>query len=415
MKQLLTVFEFELQSYIKNKVFVVTTLLIAIAVGVFTFAPRFIDVSSITEKNTDEDVMDEDMTLGLLDEGEVFKDMETLKAFFPSTEFKTFTNKDELKKSVENQDIEGAFVVKDDVTYDYYVLNKRMYDQSQYVFETALSTVHKMNYCAANGLDYTQFSQDYETPINSEQVIIGKAAEDNYWYCYALVMVVFFIIILYGTMIATSVTNEKSNRAIEVLVTSVDVNSLMFGKIFAGVVSAIVQVGLVLGVALGGYSINSKYWDGALDMLFDIPSSVLIVFAIFGIGGFTLYCSLYAAVGALVSKTEDINKSTGSLQMILMLVYFACMYLMMHPDSIATKVLSYVPFTSYSAMFLRMGLGKVSKLEVAASAVLLYASIIITGWIAAKIYRMGTLRYGNPIKITTALKEIKLSDKNERQ
>ena len=61
-----------------------------------------------------------------------------------------------------------------------------------------------------------------------------------------------------------------------------------------------------------------------------------------------------------------------------------------------------------------MGLGKVSKLEVAVSAVLLYASIIITGLIAAKIYRMGTLRYGNPIKITTALKEIKLSDREKK-
>lgn len=407
MKQLFTVYEFELQSYIKNKAFVITTLIIALAVTALTFAPRFVDVSSITDSVTEEEeIVEDELTLGIIDDNGVIQDMSILEAYFPSTEFISYDNVDDMKKSVEEEKIDGAFLVKDDVTYEYYVLNMNMYDMNQYTFETVLTTIHKINYCEQNGIDYAKLTEEYDTPINSEQIIIGKAAEDNFWYCYALVMVIFFIIILYGTMIATSVTNEKSNRSIEVLVTTVDVKSLMFGKVLAGVTSAIVQVGLVLGLAVGGYAYNSQYWDGALDMIFDIPVSVLVVFAIFGIGGFTFFACLYAAMGALVSKTEDVNKSSSSLQMIIMIVYFASMYLMQFPDSIGMKVLSYLPFTSYSAMFVRMGLGKVETWEVVVSAVILYASIVGAGWIAAKIYRMGTLRYGNQIKITTALKEI---------
>ena len=70
--------------------------------------------------------------------------------------------------------------------------------------------------------------------INSETTVLGKDMMSNYWYCYALIIIVFMVIILYGVMVATSVTQEKSNRTIELLVTSADTNSLFFGKVLAG-------------------------------------------------------------------------------------------------------------------------------------------------------------------------------------
>ena len=80
----------------------------------------------------------------------------------------------------------------------------------------------------------------------------------NYWYCYALIIIVFMVIILYGVMVATSVTQEKSNRTIELLVTSADTNSLFFGKVLAGTSAALLQVGIILAVILGSYKINSS-------------------------------------------------------------------------------------------------------------------------------------------------------------
>ena len=139
----------------------------------------------------------------------------------------------------------------------------------------------------------------------------------------------------------------------------------------------------------------------------DIPANVLVTFAVIGIGGFLIYAFLYGAMGALVSKTEDIQKSAGSLQMIIMVVYFAVLFQLQNVDGMIMKVCSFLPISSYSAMFVRIGMGKVETYEVIISAVILYASIIFTGWIGAKIYRMGTLRYGNPIKLRNALKGLK--------
>ena len=74
------------------------------------------------------------------------------------------------------------------------------------------------------------------------------------------------------------------------------------------------------------------------------------------------------------------------------------------------KVLSFLPVSSYSTMFARMAMGSVALWEVALSFLILVASIIGTGMLGAKLYRMGTLRYGNPIKIGTALKDLRKSE-----
>lgn len=412
MKRFSTVFEFELMSYIKNKSFVITTILVAVLLGAATFLPRFIDMSDMLGISSEEEISsdegnEEPGVIGLVDEKGYFSDTSILEQAFPNTEFTVMNSVKDLKKSVEQEETEAGFYVVDDMNYHYYVLNRDMSDERRFIFDELLEMVHKQNYCQENNLDYETFAANYEAPVNCNEEVLGKDAADNFWYCYALVIIIFMMIIMYGVMIATSVTSEKSNRSIEVLVTSIDSKYLLFGKVFAGAFAVVVQLTLILGTALVGYGINHEVWGDKLDMLLDIPANVLITFGIFGIGGFLFYAFLYGALGALVSKTEDINKSVGPLQMIIMIVYFAVLLQLENVDGTIMKVCSYLPFSSYSAMFVRVGMGKVAAWEIVISAIVLYVSIFLAGWIGAKIYRMGTLRYGNPIKFSNALKDIK--------
>ena len=418
MRRFLTVYEFELKSYMKNKSFVITTIVLAVLLFGAMFLPRVFDMSDMlgiestkTEdgKKDTEDKNKEDATkLGLVDEEGLFADLSMLEqAFGDDVNIVKLNNVKELEKAVKKEEIAAGFDVKDDLHYEYYVLNREMFDENQAVFEEVLSMVHQQRFCEEQGIDYASFMAEYNAPVDCTEQILGKDAEDNYWYCYALVIVIFMMIILYGVMVATSVTVEKSNRSIEVLVTSIDAKYLLFGKVFAGATAAILQLGLILAAVLGGYAINHTFWGDALDMVLDIPGEVLAAFAVFGIGGFLFYAFLYGAMGALVSKTEDINKTAGTLQMVIMIVYFAVLFQLQNPDGIVMKVCSFLPFSSYSAMFVRIGMGTVAMWEIVLSAVILFASIFGVGWLAAKIYRMGTLRYGNPIKLSTALKNIK--------
>lgn len=401
------------------------TLLLAIAGAAVLFLPRFIDMSDITgtggqiqnetgtndndaaseesESSESEDASDK---LCLYDEAGV-TDMELLKQFFPDTEWISAKNSQEVKDAVKKENADAGFVVTSSDSYDYYVYNKEMYDSNSQIFEEAMHTFYRIRYCAEHNLDYAQITQMYDAPITVHETILNKNTESNYWYCYTLVILVFMLIVLYGQMIAVSVTSEKSNRAIEVLVTSTTPNSLLFGKVIAGAIGGLVQIGIILAAILISYQINREQWGGILDMLLQIPASVLVTFAFFGIGGYLFYAFLYGAMGALVSKTEDISKSSSGLLVIIMAVYIFSLMQLMNPDGMMMKVLSFLPISSYSTMFARIAMGTVETWEIIVSFLILVISIIGAGFLGAKLYRMGTLRYGNPIKLRTALKSIR--------
>ena len=114
---------------------------------------------------------------------------------------------------------------------------------------------------------------------------------------------------------------------------------LFFGKVLAGTIASLCQAGILMLAIVGAYKFNQSAWGGMLDMLLDIPANVLVTYALFGLGGVLFYTFIYGAFGALVSKTEDINKSAGSIQMVIMIVYFITLFQLMNIDGIAMKVL----------------------------------------------------------------------------
>ncbi len=418
MKKFLIVLEYELKEYLKSKGFVALTLIIAICGAIALCLPRFIDMSDFTgvqvvaekaDKEEEPAEEDEKETMYILDQAGV-TDMSVLQAAFGDVEWVVAENEEQIKTAVEEQEAEAGFVVKSVSEYDYYVFNLGMTDVNSQIFDEAMQVFYRMNYCAENNLDYIEITEMYEAPITVNAQILNKDSGSNYWYCYFLVIIVFMLITLYGQMIAVSVTTEKSNRAIEVLVTSTSPNSLLFGKVIAGAIAGLCQTGVLFGSILISYELNREVWGGALDMFLHIPAEVLIVFALFGIGGYLFYAFLYGAMGALVSKTEDVSKSSSGLMMAIMVVYFFSLVQLMNVDGPVIKILSFLPISSYSTMFARIAMGTVQTWEIVVSFLILVVSIFGAGFIGAKLYRMGTLRYGNPIKLSTALKAIKKAE-----
>ena len=412
MKKFGVIFQYELMNYIKNKSYVITTVIIALVAGIIMFVPNFIDIGSVTGENKN-DVSDEnsgadsDSTILVYDKSGMVTDISFIQNFYPDDAIKKASGENELVDKVKADEVSAGFVVNSLTDYDYYVYNQSMTDDNQVVFTQVMTVLNQMVYCQKNGIDYASLPQAFNPQIDCHENILGKDMGSNYWYCYGLVMIIFMIIIMYGSMVATSVTQEKSNRTMEVLVTSVDTNLLFFAKVLAGAVAALIQSAVMLGTVLISYKINQDKWGGMLNMILDIPANVLVVFALFGIGGFLFYPFIYGAMGALVSKTEDINKSAGGVQMVIMIVYFITLASLTDVDGIMIKVTSFLPVSSYSAMFARVAMGSVNTWEIVVSFIILVASIVVVGIIGAKIYRMGTLRYGNPIKLSNAFKSIK--------
>lgn len=416
MKQFLTVLKFELNNYFKNKSFLVTTVLIALVIAgiiiIPTLIPGLLDdlnggknaaQGDGTEAVTAGETEEEGDKYGLL-APQKMKDNLTL---FPA-EWVEFEDENAMKKAVEKEEIEAGFILTDTGEATYIVNNLGMGDNHiMEQFRQSIIAYEKEEYLKEKGLTQEEIVQSENIFVDVTPEILGKNSVKNYWYTYVLVFVVYFLILFYGQMIAVSVTTEKSNRAIEILVTSVNSNSLIFGKVLAGALAGIIRAVLILGSGFVSYMAVGDAWGGILDMLFDIPSKVLISFAVFGILSYLLYAFIFGMLGALVSKTEDISKSSTPVTLIYVASFLVAMVGLNVSDSMLIKVASFIPFTSGNAMFIRISMGSVTVWEVVLSLILLAGACVLTGILSAKIFRFGTLNYGNPIKITRALRSIR--------
>lgn len=418
MKQFFNVLSFELSNYFKNKGYLITTILISILLILGLSLPSLFDMSKlipqlssnnseITENIEEKNESKDKTNYVIMDTNNIISDKSVLETAFPNSNWTIVNSKDEAENLIKSGDAKAGFIVESLNKYSYLVDNSGFTDTNQIIFENILSTLNQIEYAENNNLNIDELQSVINIPFESEISILGKDSASNFFYVYIFIFAMYMMILLYGQLIAVSVTSEKSNRAIEVLVTSASSNSLIFGKVIGAALASFLQVAIILGSGMISYTLNSKAWNGLLDGVFKIPSNILLTFIIFGSIGYLFYSFIFGALGALVSKTEDISSSIGPITMIFVIVFLISMFGLTNSDSLLIKIASFIPFSSSMTMLIRVALGTVSNIEIIISFIILLLSTILIAIGAAKIYRLGTLMYGNPIKLKNALKWFK--------
>ncbi|MGV2644575.1 ABC transporter permease, partial [Clostridium perfringens] len=110
--------------------------------------------------------------------------------------------------------------------------------------------------------------------------------------------------------------------------------------------------------------------------------------------GYFLYAMLYAAIGSIVSRTEDLGHAVMPITMLSLVAFYIAIFSLSAPNSMLMKVSTYIPFISPTTILVRIGLGSIPFWEILLSLAILIVSILVFGWLAAKIYRTGVLMYG---------------------
>lgn len=251
----------------------------------------------------------------------------------------------------------------------------------------------------------------------------------------ALAFISFYFISAFGGSVMNGVLEEKKNRIMEVMVSSVKPFDLMAGKIIGIGLVGLVQ--MLLWIAFGALLIfilmmvmigsavdlsslaNMTQADvtgmaanmGA-DSFRDMQDSIrvlssvnfpqmILMFVLYFVGGYLLYASLYAAVGASVSSDEDSAQFMMPVMLLLMFSFYAGFGSINNPEGPLALWCSYIPFTSPIVMLVRIPFG-VPIWQQALSVFILYASAWLIVWLSARIYRVGILMYGKK----PSLKEI---------
>ncbi|MDD2380309.1 MAG: ABC transporter permease [Mariniphaga sp.] len=278
-------------------------------------------------------------------------------------------------------------------------------------------------------LNTLKLSETGETQKSSSEVAFIAS--------YAMGFIIYFFVFMYGSMVMRSVMEEKKNRIVEVIISSVKPIQLMAGKIIGTALVGLTQVAIwivvgivVLSVAQGffspettmqmGQSImeNSQQVNPALTQApannqqiseiievvgnLNIPL-ILFTFVFYFLAGYLMYSSLLGAVGAAVDNDED------SQQMILPITFPLIVSIMLlfpiarNPEGPIAFWGSVIPFTSPVAMLARIPYG-VPAWELILSMVLLVLSTLGAIWVAARIYKIGLLMYGKKVNLKELIK-----------
>tara|TARA_Y100000739_G_scaffold229903_1_gene247189 strand:- start:1682 stop:2986 length:1305 start_codon:yes stop_codon:yes gene_type:complete len=246
-------------------------------------------------------------------------------------------------------------------------------------------------------------------------------------------LLLYIFIFAYGSMIMMSVIEEKTSRIIEVMISSVKPFQLMMGKILGTSLAGLTQF-LVWGLLIMMFSYlmtsifgiesttqnnelllnssgNMTMNQEALDMISAFISlpllNILIAFLLYFLGGYLLYASLFAAIGAAVDNQTDAQQFVMPLTIILILALYAGLLTVPEdPNGTISILLSHIPFTSPVVMLMRIPYG-VPVYEQIISIIILYLTFVLCIWLAAKIYRVGILMYGKKPSVKELIKWLK--------
>ena len=240
-------------------------------------------------------------------------------------------------------------------------------------------------------------------------------------------LMIYMFVIIYGAMVMQGVMEEKTNRIVEVIVGSVRPFDLMMGKIIGimlvGFTQMLVWGAMILSISMiAGISLMpdpaamASQQAAAMEMaqqqplnelsaaLASLPlTQIVILFVLYFLGGYILYSSFYAAIGAAVNSQEDSSQFMMPMMIMMIFAMYAAMGSMENTDGPLAFWTSLFPLTSPVVMMVRLPFG-VPAWQIILSVALLFATALLFVWVSARIYRVGILMYGKKPSVKEMIK-----------
>ena len=234
--------------------------------------------------------------------------------------------------------------------------------------------------------------KELNKPVNLESIKVSESGEGKksdflmtFFTSYIFIILLMMLIMLTGQMLIRSMVEEKSNRIIEILVSSCSPQELMAGKIFGLSFLGLVQIALWVFIGICA-SISFNLDVVSLDHLF----LILIYFLL----GYLLYAAIFVSVGSICSTEQEAQQLTSYVSIVLVVPLVISFSVVQDPNSFLVKVLTYIPLLTPSVMIMRIPVVVPPAWEIIVSILILLLSVWLMIWIAGKIFRIGILVYG---------------------
>lgn len=408
MREFGIIFKQAFLSKAKTKSFVITTAIMIAAIFLFANISKIIDtVQTLTGSGDSEQV------LYVKDESGELADRLSAQLSDVKVEL-TNEPKETILDKVKSEEIDSLLTVSVNqqgiINAEYTTMSLMDFAIPMQIQEALQSIQTEMK---AEELSLTgEQVQTLFTPIEFEQTNVSPSAksEDELNQARVLVYVLMFVIylsvIMYSSMIAMDVANEKSSRVMEILISSVSPVKHMFAKVLGIGLLGIVQI-VIYGLA-GFIALKTSATEvpGGFSDFFsfsDLNIGTLIYAAVFFLLGYFLYATLAALLGSLVSRAEDVQQMIMPMTLLIVAAFIIAATGLGNPEIGYLQYASYFPFFAPLVMFLRVGMLDLPMWEPLLSIAIMLVTIFVLGWFGARVYKGGVLMYGP----SRSLKDIK--------
>lgn len=420
---------------VKKRSFLILTLLAPLFFAAIMFLP------AILMENSEK--FDQKKVIAVRDESELFLGK------FENTDFNTFIyidkDLDEAKALVKNGEYDGLVYIpgtKLNVPVNAEIYSVRQLPMTLVThIRATMKNVVEHEKLMASGID-PAVVKAASTTINVQSIRMSEDAEKESFSEFEFLIgillctLIYFVVFLFSSQVMRGVIEEKTNRIIEVIVSSVKPFELMMGKIIGiglvGLTQFLIWVVLTLAIAGIGSTflptqdvfstgtvmseqitetVENSDTQAMLKEVFNIIDSInfktiLWCFLLYFLGGYFLYSAIFAGIGSAVDNETDTQQFVTPISLILIIPLICSGFISNAPDSSFAVWLSMIPFTSPLAMMLRIPYG-VPIWQVSVSVALLFITFIIFTWLASKVYRTGILMYGKKASWKEIFKWIK--------
>ncbi|MBS7353104.1 MAG: ABC transporter permease [Candidatus Limisoma sp.] len=402
----------EFATRVKKKSFIIMTLLMPFLMSALMFLPLLLSLIESSDKKT----------VAVVDQTGLYQ------AEFKSNDKYLFVPTEKMTPQMrsDSTDVAAVLLITADLSEKpgsaaLYSQEEIPSDLSDLVNSTLTDVVQRQKFAKYNIPELDAIIDDVQTPVEVEKIRWTDEGERQSMSDFLsgvgmlLTFVIYMFVMAYGAMVLQSVSEEKSNRIVELMVSSVKPFQLMMGKIigiglvgvfqvliWAVIIASVMAIGgTMTGVAMFGSGDMTAMQGADMDAgmkIFAIISQlplleIISLFVLYFVGGYLLYASILAALGASVNDQQDTGQMMMPVMIVMVFAFYVGFYSSMNPDGPMAFWCSFVPFTSPIVMMVRIPFGVPLYQEII-SVALLYATAIALTYLGSRIYRIGILMYG---------------------
>ncbi|MCF8000876.1 MAG: ABC transporter permease [Halanaerobiales bacterium] len=403
MKDSFKVAKWEIKTIIKNKTFIIMTFFVPIMILIIGGAIGFFSAGGgETEK----------LVVGIYNQSEAITNEEIKARETETINFVFFENinEDEIAKTIDENNLSSFLFIPQGVIENNSVDN---YFKDLQGVETEriknilnpLITEIRIEQAGYNVNEINNLVQEINIKsksLNSQGSSNNNVMEMLLPFGFAMLMV--FAAIFSGSALMQSIIKEKSNRIVEIILSSINSWDLMMGKVLGYGIIGLIQI---IIWSISALTVLKFVFDFSLTSLFTIKIMYMFIFFVLG---FVLISAINAIVGSGMKEAQSGSQSTGFMVMIPLIPLYFSSFIVNNPEGLFSYIFTYIPFTSATTMLIRLGFSNPPLLEIIGVMVLLIVANYLFIKLAAKIFRVGMLMYGKNASFKELFKWARSSD-----